>query len=43
MASLELNDIQGNILRGYGFPHAAYLFLRVDDRTGGRAFLAETL
>jgi Dyp-type peroxidase family len=43
VAALELNHIQGNILRGYGFPHAAYLFLRIDDQAGGRAFLAETV
>src|SRR4051812_49112934 len=43
MASLELTDIQGNILRGYGFPSAAYLFLSVADDAAGRGFLGETL
>jgi len=37
--ALELADIQGNILRGYGFPRAAYLFFEVADTASGRAFL----
>ena len=41
MVSLALADIQGNILRGYGFPLAAYLFLEVSDADAGRAFLHE--
>ena len=38
---LPLDDIQGNLLRGYGFPLAAYLFVRVDDAVAGRALLGE--
>ncbi len=41
MVSLELKDIQGNILRGYGFPRAAYLFFMVPDAGSGRRFLGE--
>lgn len=33
-------DLQGNILRGYGFPFAAYVFARVDDGAAGRQWLA---
>jgi hypothetical protein len=38
---LDLDDIQGNILRGYAFPAAAYLFVRVDDPAAGRRWLGE--
>jgi len=38
---LDLDDIQGNILRGYAFPVAAYLFVRVDDGAAGRRWLGE--
>lgn len=38
---LDHDDIQGNILRGYGFPAAAYLFVQVQDPPAGRAWLAE--
>jgi Dyp-type peroxidase family len=31
VSALERDDIQGNILRGYGFPFARYLFARVRD------------
>jgi Dyp-type peroxidase family len=41
VVSLALNDIQGNILRGYGFPCATYLFLTVPDGNSGRRFLGE--
>lgn len=41
MVSLALDDIQGNVLQGYGFPSAAYLFLTVSDEDSGRAFLGE--
>ena len=41
MVSLELQDIQGNILRGYGFPHAVFLFYQVPDPGSGRAFLGD--
>jgi len=36
-----LDDIQGNILRGYGFPRAAYLFFEVHDAAAGRGFLGD--
>ncbi|MDQ6724699.1 MAG: catalase, partial [Actinomycetota bacterium] len=39
MVALELDDIQGNILRGYGFAQAAYLFFEVPDPASGRRFL----
>ena len=38
---LDFADIQGNILRGYGYPTAVYLFYEVPDAASGRAFLAE--
>lgn len=41
MVALELVDIQGNILRGYGFAQAAYLFFEVPDVASGRAFLGD--
>ena len=28
---IDLADIQGNVLRGYTFPTAAYIFLRIDE------------
>ena len=40
---LDLDDIQGNILRGYGFPAAGYLFVRVDDPAAGRRWLGELI
>jgi Dyp-type peroxidase family len=40
MTTLEREDIQGNVLRGYGFPFARYLFARVDDPVAARAWLA---
>jgi Dyp-type peroxidase family len=36
---LERADIQGNVLRGYGYEHAAYLFLAVNDPGAARAWL----
>ncbi len=41
MVSPALNDIQGNILQGYGFPCASYIFLTVSDADSGRRFLGE--
>jgi Dyp-type peroxidase family len=43
VTTLDLADIQGNILRGYGarFPHARYLFVRVTDPGAARRRLAE--
>jgi Dyp-type peroxidase family len=36
---LELNDIQGNTVFGYRFPHTRYLFIRFGAEEGGRRFL----
>jgi len=41
--ALELDDIQGNVLRPYGFQHAAFLFVHLRDRDNARAWLAEHL
>lgn len=41
MEPLELADIQGNILRGYGFVEAVYLLLEVRDADAGRHFLGD--
>jgi Dyp-type peroxidase family len=44
VTALERDDIQGNVLRGYGFPFARYLFARVrdgaDDAAAARRWLA---
>lgn len=40
---LELDDIQGNVLRGYNMPCAAYRFYRIADAAEGRGFLEELL
>jgi Dyp-type peroxidase family len=42
-ADIDLADIQGNILRGYTFPCAAYLFLRIDDPAKARALMGRML
>ena len=40
MADLELDDIQGILLSGYGhLPESAYLFLALDDPARGRSWL----
>ena len=39
----QLHDIQGNILRAYGFPFARYEVLRVVDRVGARRLLTSVL
>jgi deferrochelatase/peroxidase EfeB len=36
---LDLDDIQGFVLRGYTMPYLRCLVLRVEDAAGGRAFL----
>ncbi|HEV7535020.1 MAG TPA: hypothetical protein VGP90_05255, partial [Acidimicrobiia bacterium] len=36
---LDLADIQGNILLGFGLPHARHEFVRVEDGAAGRAWL----
>ena len=40
---LDLEDIQGNVLRGYKMPCAAYCFYRVEDGGAGRGFLRALL
>jgi Dyp-type peroxidase family len=40
---MDLADIQGNILRGYTYPTAAYIFLRIDDPAKGKALLSRML
>lgn len=37
---LDVSDVQGNVLRGYGYPFAAYLWLNCRDAAAGRAWLA---
>ena len=41
--SIDLEDVQGNLLRGYGlsFTSARHFFLAVDDASAARAFLGE--
>jgi Dyp-type peroxidase family len=39
LPSLEVTDLQGNLLRGYSHPAAAYVFARVDSAEGGRRWL----
>jgi hypothetical protein len=40
MTALERDDIQGNVLRGYGFPRARYLVARVREPGPARRWLA---
>jgi hypothetical protein len=40
-AELDLRDIQGNVLQGYGLRFAHYLFVRVVDRREGSTFVQE--
>jgi Dyp-type peroxidase family len=42
-ADVDLADIQGNVLRGYTYPVAAYLFLRIDDAADARALMKRML
>jgi hypothetical protein len=42
-ADIDLADIQGNVLRGYTMPAAAYLFLRVVDVEKACALMARML
>jgi Dyp-type peroxidase family len=42
-AEIDLSDIQGNVLRGYTYPCAAYLFLHIDDPQKARALMARML
>ncbi|MGH9370787.1 MAG: Dyp-type peroxidase, partial [Vicinamibacterales bacterium] len=39
----ELHDIQGNILRAYGFPFARYQVIRIADPAGARRLLESVL
>ncbi|HEY0957493.1 MAG TPA: hypothetical protein VGE36_22270 [Roseateles sp.] len=39
-AVVDLDDVQGNILKGYGAPHARHFFLRVRDGAAARPWLA---
>jgi len=42
--TLDLNDIQGNVVRAYGkysYPFARYYFLNISNPTNGRAFVGE--
>jgi Dyp-type peroxidase family len=43
MPTLELDDIQGNILAGYRFPCTRYIYARFESCEGGRAFLSGVL
>jgi Dyp-type peroxidase family len=36
---LDLSDLQGNVLRGYGYPMAASLWFSIGDAAAGRAWL----
>lgn len=36
---LEFDEIQGNVLKGYRFPQARFLFATVEDQEGGRAWV----
>ncbi len=42
-ADIDRADIQGNVLRGYTFPMAAYIFLRIEDVDRARALMSATL
>jgi Dyp-type peroxidase family len=42
-ASIDLADIQGNVLRGYTYPCAVYLFLRIDDAASARALMTRMM
>jgi len=42
-ALVDRADLQGNILRGYGFAQAAYVLLRVEDERSGRRLIEDLL
>jgi hypothetical protein len=42
-ADIDRADIQGNVLRGYTFPTAAYIFLHIDDVERARTLMSATL
>lgn len=41
--SIELNDVQGNVLRGFGHEYARHFALAATDPAGGRALIAALL
>ncbi|MEA2374462.1 MAG: hypothetical protein QOD53_925 [Thermoleophilaceae bacterium] len=41
LVRVDQHDLQGNILAGYGFAHALFLFVRLAAPSPGRALLAE--
>jgi Dyp-type peroxidase family len=43
VSQIDLSDIQGNVLRGYTHPAAAYLFLRIVDVDAARALMRRML
>jgi hypothetical protein len=42
-ADIDLSDIQGNVLRGYTMPAAAYLMLRISDAAQATGLLRRSL
>jgi Dyp-type peroxidase family len=40
---LDVRDVQGNVLKGYAFPFAAYAWLHIDESAAGRAWLGKLL
>lgn len=40
-SGIQMNDIQGLILRGYNFPHIRYLILSIKDIAGAQQFCAD--
>jgi Dyp-type peroxidase family len=43
MTDLDLDRIQGFVVRGYALPVARYIFLRIDDAGGAAAWISEIL
>ena len=43
MITLDLNDIQGNILKGYALPVARYTFVQINDAAAGRQFVGSLI
>ena len=41
--TLDLDDIQGSILRGYRLPATAYVFVRFHDPLAGRTWIKELI
>jgi Dyp-type peroxidase family len=42
-AEIDLDDIQGNVLRGYSHPTACYIFLRIEDDARARGLIERML